>query len=102
MMQSPRYDDGDVVICRNRNADPLSLIGFEAAVRTSKGQRYLKRIVRGKARDVYDLESHNAEPIRGVRIAWVSEVHSVIRAGQWHKLDNRGKQRVLKRRAAAG
>lgn len=98
----PRYDDGDVVICRNRNADPLSLIGFEAALRTSKGLRYLKRIVRGKARDVFDLESHNAEPIRGVRIAWVSEVHSVIRAGQWQKLDRRGKQQALKRRAAAG
>lgn len=95
----PRYDPGDVVICRSRQSDPLSLIGVEVAVRTSRGQRYLKRILRGNARDLYDLESHNAEPIRGVRVAWVSEVHSVIRAGQWRKLDDAGKSKILKRRS---
>jgi phage repressor protein C with HTH and peptisase S24 domain len=98
----PRYDPGDVVICRNREADPLSLVGVEVAVRTTKGLRYLKRILRGKSRELFDLESYNAEPIRGVRIAWVSEVNAVIRAGQWQKLDDRGKQKALKRRAAGG
>lgn len=97
----PRYDDGDVVICRNRDRDPVDLIGFEAAVRTAKGRRYLKRVLSGKSRGVYDLESHNAEPIRGVKIVWASEVHSVIRAGQWSKLDAAGKKRVLKRRSQA-
>jgi phage repressor protein C with HTH and peptisase S24 domain len=97
----PRYDDGDVVICRNRERDPIDLIGFEAAVRTAKGRRYLKRVLSGKSRGVYDLESHNAEPIRGVKIVWASEVHSVIRAGQWSKLDAAGKKRVLKRRSQA-
>jgi phage repressor protein C with HTH and peptisase S24 domain len=96
----PRYDPGDVVICRNREADPLSLVGIEVAVRTTKGLRYLKRILRGKSRELFDLESYNAEPIRGVRIAWVSEVNAVIRAGQWQKLDDRGKQKALKRRVA--
>lgn len=95
----PRYDPGDIVICRNRNADPLSLIGVEVAVRTSKDLRYLKRILRGKARNLYDLESHNAEPIRGIRVVWVSEVHAVVRAGQWRKLDPVGKARILKKRA---
>lgn len=97
----PRYDPGDIVICRNRESDPLNLIGVEVAVRTAKGLRYLKRIVRGKARDIYDLESYNAETIRGVRVAWISEVHAVIRAGQWRNLDNAGKAKVLKRRALA-
>lgn len=96
----PRYDPGDIVICRSRNADPLSLIGVEVAVRTAKNLRYLKRILRGKARDLYDLESHNAEPIRGVRVVWVSEVHAVVRAGQWRKLDPVGKAKILKKRAA--
>ena len=96
----PRYDPGDVVIVRSRQGDPDALLGLEVAIRTSKGQRYLKRIVRGKARGLYDLESHNAEPIRNVRIEWVSEVHAVIRAGQWRKLDDTGKGKLLKRRAA--
>jgi phage repressor protein C with HTH and peptisase S24 domain len=91
----PRYDPGDVIICRNRERDPRDVLGIEVAVRTSKGKRYLKRILQGKTRDLFDLESHNAEPIRGVRIVWVSEVHSVIRAGQWRKLDAAGKARMI-------
>jgi phage repressor protein C with HTH and peptisase S24 domain len=97
----PRYDPGDIVIVRSRQGDPDSLLGVEVALRTSKGQRYLKRILRGKARGLYDLESHNAEPIRNVRIEWVSEVHAVIRSGQWRKLDDLGKAKVLKRRSQA-
>lgn len=97
----PRYDPGDVIIVRNKQSDPDSLLGLEVAVRISKGQRYLKRVLRGKSRGLFDLESHNAEPIRGVKISWVSEVHAVIRAGQWRLLDKPGKQRILKRRAQA-
>jgi phage repressor protein C with HTH and peptisase S24 domain len=97
----PRYDPGDIVIVRNRQRDPDALIGQEVAVRTSKGLRYLKRILQGKSRGLYNLESHNDEPIRNVRVVWVSEVHAVIRAGQWRTLDARGKQRVLKRRSLA-
>lgn len=97
----PRYDPGDVIIVRSQEGDPEALLGLEVAVRTSKGQRYLKRVLRGKSRGYYDLESHNAEPIRNVRIEWVSEVHAVIRASQWRKLDDRGKGRVLKRRSQA-
>ena len=97
----PRYDPGDVVIVRNREGDPDSVLGLEVALRTAKGQRYLKRILRGKSKGLYDLESHNAEPIRNVRIAWVSEVHAVIRAGQWRTLDAAGKKRILKRRSQA-
>lgn len=84
----PRYDPGDIVIVRSRESDPESLIGLEAAVRTGKGQRYLKRVQRGKGRGLYDLESHNAEPIRNVRIDWASEVHTVIRSGKWRRLDS--------------
>ena len=97
----PRYDPGDIVIVRSRQGDPDSLLGLEVALRTAKGQRYLKRVLRGKARGLYDLESHNAEPIRNVRIEWVSEVHAVIRAGQWRKLDGASKGRLLKRRSQA-
>ena len=82
----PRYDPGDVIVCLNRERDPADLVGWEAAVKTSKGHRYLKRLRPGARRGLFDLESHNDEPIRGVRLVWASEVHSVVRAGQWRAL----------------
>lgn len=85
--QWPRYDEGDVVIVRTRGNEPESLIGAEAVIKTSTGQRYLKRIRAGNRKNLFDLESHNAPPIKGVRIAWCAEVHAVIRAGQWRKLN---------------
>ncbi|MGP0093297.1 MAG: S24 family peptidase [Xanthobacteraceae bacterium] len=91
----PRYDPGDIVLCRNHERDPADLIGHEAAVRTTAGHRYLKRLRRGARKGVFDLESFNAELIRGVRIAWASEVHSVVRAGQWRALSDAGKRRLL-------
>jgi phage repressor protein C with HTH and peptisase S24 domain len=91
----PRYDPGDVIVCLNRERDPADLVGWEAAVRTTKGQRYLKRLRNGARKGLYDLESHNGEPIRGVRLAWASEVHSVVRAGQWRALSERGRNRLV-------
>lgn len=93
----PRYDSGDVVICRNREREPADLIGWEAAVRTSGGRRYLKRLRQGGRKGTFDLESHNAPPIKGVKVLWASEVHSVVRAGQWHRLNNAGRKRAMKR-----
>jgi phage repressor protein C with HTH and peptisase S24 domain len=81
----PRYDPGDVIVCLVRNRDPAELVGREVAVRT-RGRRYLKHLRSGARRGLYDLESFNAPPIRGVRIEWASEVHSVVRAGQWRRL----------------
>lgn len=76
----PRYDPGDVVVCWNGQTDPDRLIGREAAVKTSKGRRYLKRIRAGTRKGTFDLESFNAEPIRNARIEWASEVRAVVRA----------------------
>lgn len=81
----PRYDPGDVVICWRQGTNAEDLIGWEAAVRTAEGKRYLKRIQRGAASGTFDLESHNAAPIRGVRIEWAAEIKGVVRSGQWHR-----------------
>jgi hypothetical protein len=83
----PRYDPGDVIICWKQSEDAENVLGREAAVRTSDGRRYLKRIRRGAVAGTYDLESHNAEPIRSVGIAWAAAVQAVVRAGQWQKFD---------------
>ena len=81
----PRYDPGDVIICWRQGTNAEDLIGWEAAVRTADGKRYLKRIQRGAASGTFDLESHNAAPIRSVRIEWAAEIKGVVRSGQWHR-----------------
>jgi Peptidase S24-like len=81
----PRYDSGDVIICWRQGTSAEDVIGWEAAVRTADGKRYLKRIQRGAANGTFDLESHNAAPIRGVRIEWAAEIKGVVRSGQWRR-----------------
>ncbi len=81
----PRYDPGDVIICWRQGTNVEDIVDWEAAVRTTDGKRYLKRIRRGAASGTFDLESHNAAPVRGVRIAWAAEIKGVVRSGQWHR-----------------
>ncbi len=83
----PRYDLADIIVCGSGQRDPLDLVGREAAVRTRAGHHYLRRLRRGARRGLFDLESFNAEAIRGVRIAAAHEVHAIVRAGQWRALN---------------
>ncbi len=77
----PRFNAGDVVICRQAEHDPGAISGREAAVRTADGKRYVKTIRRGTRADRFDLESHNAPPIRDVAIAWASPIRLVLPHG---------------------
>ena len=81
----PRYDPGDVIICWRQGTNVDEVVGWEAAVRTTDGKRYLKRIQRSGSSGTFDLESHNAAPIRGVRIEWAAEIKGVVRTGQWRR-----------------
>lgn len=82
----PRYDAGDIVICWREGAHVDEMIGWEAAVRTQDGRRFLKRISRGSKRGLYDLESHNSPTIKDVKIDWAASIAAVVRAGQCKKL----------------
>ena len=82
----PRFNAGDLVICTEAEHDPTTIAGREAAVRTGDGKRYLKTIRRGASNNRYDLESHNAPPIRGVQIAWASPIILIIPQGRWYDL----------------
>lgn len=97
----PRYDPGDVIICWDHGTDPNEILGWEAAVKTADGKRYLKRVVRGATSGTYDLESHNAAPIRAVKLDWVAAIQSVIRSGQWRKSNADGRRKLLRKIAAA-
>lgn len=91
----PRYDPGDIVICWRQGVHVDEVLGWEAAVRTADGKRYLKRVLKGSLKDTFDLESHNAQPIRGVQLVWVAAIQSVIRSGQWRKLSAAARQKLV-------
>ena len=82
----PRYDAGDVVVCWKFSEAPEDMIGHEAVVLTDDGRRFLKRLLRGSAQNVYDLESHNAPPMRGIRVRWAAKVNTVVRAAEWRQV----------------
>jgi transcriptional regulator with XRE-family HTH domain len=92
----PRYDSGDVIVCSRHGGDITPLIGWEAAVATEDGARYLKRILVGSRRGLFNLESHNAQPIRDVRVVWASEILAVIRASQVKKISDHARRRIVR------
>lgn len=82
----PRYDDGDVILVwREQRRSLESFYGQEAAVRTSDGRRYIKTILYGKSQATVNLQSFNAKLIEGVRLEWIGEIYSTIRADQVHR-----------------
>jgi hypothetical protein len=89
-----RYDLADIIVCGSGQREPLDPVGEEAAVCTRAGHRYLRRLRRGVRHGLFDLESFNAEAIRGVRIAAAHEVLAIVRAGQWHALNEVEKPRA--------
>lgn len=96
----PRYDNKDVVLCWKEGSNYAEIIGWEAAVRTSDGKRYLKRILQGSRARHYDLESYNAPVIRNVKLEWASKVQLVVRAGEWRQLGRAVQRRISKRMAS--
>lgn len=98
----PRYDEGDIIICWRQGVVVEEVLGWEAAVKTVSGQRFLKRVLRGSDKGTFDLESHNAPPLRGVRLTWVAAIQSVIRSGQWRKLPPSARERLVRKMTAAG
>jgi phage repressor protein C with HTH and peptisase S24 domain len=97
----PRYDPGDVIVCWRYAENLQQALGWEAAVRTTDGRRYLKRILEGHRKGVFDLESYNAPTIRGVKLEWVGRVSAVVRAGDWARRSDTGRRRLLRRAVAA-
>lgn len=98
----PRYDPDDVIICSRPSSDPQQLVGWEAAVSTPEGNRYLKRLMEGTKRGLYSLESHNAAPIRDVAVAWASEVLGLVRARRWQRVSNAQRKRLIESSAKGG
>lgn len=97
----PRYDSGDVVLCWREGTNAAEVVGWEAAVLTDRGQRYLKRILHGSKAKLFNLESFNAPVIRDVRLQWVSKVQAVVRAGEWRQIGRATQKAIAKRLAGS-
>ena len=81
----PRYDPGDVlVVWREQQRALHTFYGEEAAVRTTDGRRFLKVIE--KSGESIDLISWNDLPIRDVKLEWIGEIHSTVRARQLKRI----------------
>lgn len=99
----PRYDPDDVLIVYREQRRALhTFYGEEAAVRTTEGRRFLKVIQ--KSGEAIDLISWNDHPIRDVRLEWIGEIYSTIRASQLRRVSRQidragGLQGQLKLRA---
>jgi SOS-response transcriptional repressor LexA len=81
----PRYNSGDAIICWRQGDLVQEVVGWEAVVRTASGKCYLKRIQHGATSGTFDLETHNAAPIRGIRLDRAWAIKAVVRSGQWRR-----------------
>lgn len=99
----PKYEDGDVILVWKETKRPLeNFYGREAVVRTSDGHRYIKTILYGKTRAVVNLQSFNAKLIEGIRLEWIGEIYSIIRADQIQRIGRRSKIRPAREKRVGG
>lgn len=92
----PKYDDGDIVICSMFSEHPDGVLGFPAAVETSDGSRYLKRVLRGSQPGLYHLESYNAPLMADVHVVSFSSVIATIAASQVARITEKVRRDVMR------
>jgi len=93
----PKYENGDIIVVYREQRHPLaSFYGEEAAVRLKTGERYLKRIERGKSASVVNLTSFNAKPINGVKLEWIGEICVSLPRAQIERLRTKSGARSRK------
>ncbi len=97
----PRYESGDIVICERDGSTIDQVLGWEAAVQTVEQKRYLRRVLKGSRKGLYDLESSNAATIRDVKLEWVGAVLAVVRASHVQRVDPKGRQTPKKRQTSS-
>jgi phage repressor protein C with HTH and peptisase S24 domain len=97
----PKYTDGTVIVVhRDQTRSTASLVGEEVALRTYDGMRFLKVLMPGAKPHTFNLESFNASPILGARVAWASEIIAIIPSRQVRHKPRRPQQRKAPQPAA--
>lgn len=72
-------DDGALIYFEDQRTPPTpDMIGYPCIVELEDGRVLFKRLLRGSAPGLYDLESVAGEPIRDVRLKWAAEPTAII------------------------
>lgn len=75
----PKYEDGDIVyIRRDHDGVMPAYLGYHCAIHLEDGGTFLKVLEAGAEAGTYTLISHNAPPMRNVRVVWASPVLFVL------------------------
>jgi transcriptional regulator with XRE-family HTH domain len=84
-------DDGALIYFEIQRTPPSQdMLGHVVVVETEDGRVLLKRLLRGSAPGLYDLESGNGATIRDVRLAWAAEPTAIIPPKHARKIILRG------------
>ncbi|WP_245440286.1 helix-turn-helix domain-containing protein [Mesorhizobium sp. Z1-4] len=88
----PVYRPDTVIVTYREQKKPIeSFFGFDAAIRTDAGRRYIKTINRGSTPGLVNLISWNDPvPIEDVRPAWIGEIFAVLPPAALRKVDRQG------------
>lgn len=83
-------EDGALIYFENQHNPPTpDMIGYVCIVETEDGRVLVKRLLKGSAKGLYDLESQNGPTISDVRIVWAAEPTAIIPAKQARKVIRR-------------
>lgn len=88
-------DDGSLLYFEQQHTPPTSdMLGHVVVVQTERDQVLVKRLLRGSAKGLYDLESLNGPTLTDERIAWAAHITAIIPPHQARRIITRGSERV--------
>lgn len=83
-------DDGALIYFEHQQTPPTpDMIGYPCVLELEDGRVLFKRLLRGSAPDLYDLESVAGETIRDVRLKWAAEPTAIIPPRQARRIVRR-------------
>lgn len=86
----PTVDDGGLIYFEDqRNPPSPDMLSYACIVETEDGRVLFKRLLKGSAPGLYDLESHNGPTLEDVRLVWAAEPTAIIPARQARRIIRR-------------
>lgn len=83
-------DDGALLYFERQHTPPTpDMLGYPCIVETEDGRVLLKRLLKGSAPGLYDLESLNGPTLEDIRLRWAAEITAIIPAKAARRLIRR-------------